>query len=202
MTFERDGIVFNLLDTPGHADFSEDTYRTLSAVDAAVMVIDAAKGIESQTRKLFEVCRLRDIPIITFINKVDREGRDPLALLDEIASGLALDLTVPMTWPIGMGVDFHGCLDVMGIAPAASQEARSRRVRRRVEELANSTRSMPPPAGSRIGSPRRALESLELCSDGPAGVRPDACSCEGHLSPVILRQRAEGLLRRRAAGRA
>src|SRR5205085_10276810 len=95
------------------ADFSEDTYRTLSAVDAAVMVIDAAKGIESQTRKLFEVCRLRDIPIITFINKIDREGHDPLALLDEISSGLALDLTL-LTWPLGMGVDFRGCLDVVG----------------------------------------------------------------------------------------
>ena len=76
MTFEHAGLTFSLLDTPGHADFSEDTYRTLSAVDAAVMVIDAAKGIESQTRKLFEVCRLRDIPIITFINKIDREGLD------------------------------------------------------------------------------------------------------------------------------
>ena len=77
MTFERDGITFNLLDTPGHEDFSEDTYRTLTAVDSAIMVIDAAKGIESQTRKLFEVCRLRDIPIITFINKMDREGARP-----------------------------------------------------------------------------------------------------------------------------
>ena len=76
MTFERDGLTFNLLDTPGHEDFCEDTYRTLTAVDSAIMVIDAAKGIESQTLKLFEVCRLRDIPIITFINKVDREGRD------------------------------------------------------------------------------------------------------------------------------
>ena len=85
MTFEYDGLTFNLLDTPGHSDFSEDTYRTLTAVDAAIMVIDAAKGIESQTLKLFEVCRLRDIPIITFINKVDREGLDPLDLLDEIA---------------------------------------------------------------------------------------------------------------------
>ncbi|NJL50825.1 MAG: GTP-binding protein [Blastochloris sp.] len=113
MTFERGGITFNLLDTPGHADFSEDTYRTLSAVDAAVMVIDAAKGIESQTRKLFEVCRLRDIPIVTFINKIDREGQDPLALLDEISSGLALDLTL-WTWPIGMGVDFRGLYDIRG----------------------------------------------------------------------------------------
>src|SRR5213076_2109443 len=102
MTFEHAGMVFNLLDTPGHADFSEDTYRTLSAVDAAVMVIDAAKGIESQTRKLFEVCRLRDVPIITFINKVDREGRAPFALLDEVADALALDVT-PMSWPVGMG---------------------------------------------------------------------------------------------------
>src|SRR5690606_14850980 len=80
MTFEHDGITYNLLDTPGHEDFSEDTYRTLTAVDSAIMVIDAAKGIESQTLKLFEVCRLRDIPILTFINKVDQEGRDTFAL--------------------------------------------------------------------------------------------------------------------------
>jgi len=84
MTFDYEGRVFNLLDTPGHEDFSEDTYRTLSAVDSAVMVLDAAKGIETQTRKLFEVCRLRDVPIITFINKLDREGREPFDLLDEI----------------------------------------------------------------------------------------------------------------------
>ena len=91
MTFEYADCVFNLLDTPGHEDFSEDTYRTLTAVDAAVMVIDAAKGIEARTRKLFEVCRLRDIPIVTFINKLDREGRDPFELLDEIEKTLALD---------------------------------------------------------------------------------------------------------------
>jgi len=113
MTFERDGLTFNLLDTPGHQDFSEDTYRTLTAVDSAIMVIDAAKGIESQTKKLFEVCRLRDIPIITFINKIDREGRDPFALLDEIESTLALDIC-PMTWPVGMGTDFHGAFDLRG----------------------------------------------------------------------------------------
>jgi peptide chain release factor 3 len=111
MTFEREGITFNLLDTPGHQDFSEDTYRTLTAVDSAVMVIDAAKGIETQTRKLFEVCRLRDIPIITFINKIDREGRDAFALMDEIASTLALD-TAPMTWPVGMGQQFRGVWDI------------------------------------------------------------------------------------------
>ncbi|WP_439545967.1 peptide chain release factor 3 [Sandarakinorhabdus sp.] len=111
MTFERAGITFNLLDTPGHEDFSEDTYRTLTAVDSAVMVIDAAKGIEAQTRKLFEVCRLRDVPIITFINKVDREGRDPFDLLDEIADMLALEVA-PLNWPAGMGGEFTGLYDL------------------------------------------------------------------------------------------
>ena len=111
MTFEYEGRVFNLLDTPGHEDFSEDTYRTLTAVDSAVMVIDAAKGIEARTRKLFEVCRLRDIPIITFINKMDRESRDPFDLLDEVEKTLALD-TAPMTWPMGRGRDFIGTYDI------------------------------------------------------------------------------------------
>src|SRR5258708_5960406 len=111
MTFEFEGLVFNLLDTPGHEDFSEDTYRTLTAVDSAVMVIDAAKGIEARTRKLFEVCRLRDIPIITFINKMDRDSRDTFDLLDEIEKTLALD-TTPMTWPVGRGRDFLGTYDV------------------------------------------------------------------------------------------
>jgi len=100
-----------LLDTPGHKDFSEDTYRTLLAVDSVVMVIDAAKGIEAQTRKLFEVCRLRDVPIITFINKVDREGRDPFDLLDEVADMLALDVA-PLNWPAGMGGEFTGLYDL------------------------------------------------------------------------------------------
>ena len=113
MTYVYGDCTFNLLDTPGHEDFSEDTYRTLSAVDSAVMVIDAAKGIEAQTRKLFEVCRLRDVPIITFINKLDRESRDPFELMDEIEQTLALDVT-PASWPIGMGRDFHGCYDVLG----------------------------------------------------------------------------------------
>jgi len=111
MTFERGGITFNLLDTPGHEDFSEDTYRTLTAVDSAVMVIDAAKGIESQTRKLLEVCRIRNIPIITFINKIDREAQSPFELLDEIESTLALDVT-PMSWPVGSGSTFHGVYDL------------------------------------------------------------------------------------------
>ncbi len=112
MSFEHDGLAFNLLDTPGHQDFSEDTYRTLTAVDSAVMVIDAAKGIEAQTLKLFEVCRLRDVPIITFINKLDREGRDPFDLMDEIERLLALEVT-PASWPIGMGRDFLGTYDLV-----------------------------------------------------------------------------------------
>ena len=111
MTYEYRDWVFNLLDTPGHEDFSEDTYRVLTAVDSAVMVIDAAKGIESQTRKLFEVCRLRDIPIITFINKLDREGLNTFDLLDDIEQTLALDVS-PASWPIGRGREFLGCYDL------------------------------------------------------------------------------------------
>lgn len=107
MQFEYDGHVINLLDTPGHEDFSEDTYRVLTAVDAAVMVIDAAKGVEAQTIKLLEVCRLRNTPIITFINKLDREVRDPIDLLSEIEEILKLEC-VPVTWPIGMGKTFRG----------------------------------------------------------------------------------------------
>jgi peptide chain release factor 3 len=107
MQFEYGGHTINLLDTPGHQDFSEDTYRVLTAVDAAVMVIDAAKGVEAQTIKLLEVCRLRNTPIITFVNKMDREVREPLALLEEIESVLAIDCA-PVTWPIGMGKRFRG----------------------------------------------------------------------------------------------
>ncbi len=112
MSFDYAECSFNLVDTPGHEDFSEDTYRTLTAVDSAVMVIDAAKGIETQTRKLFEVCRLRDVPIMTFINKMDREARDPFDLMSEIEQTLALDVT-PASWPIGMGRDFKGCYDLI-----------------------------------------------------------------------------------------
>ena len=103
---------FNLVDTPGHSDFSEDTYRTLTAVDAAVMVIDGAKGVESQTQKLFEVCRMRDLPILTFCNKMDRESRDVFEIIDEIQENLAIDVT-PASWPIGVGRDFIGCYDIL-----------------------------------------------------------------------------------------
>jgi len=116
MSFDYNGAGasyrFNLVDTPGHSDFSEDTYRTITAVDAAIMVIDGAKGVESQTRKLFEVCRLRDLPILTFCNKMDRESRDVFEIIDEIQENLAIDVT-PASWPIGVGRDFLGCYDLI-----------------------------------------------------------------------------------------
>jgi peptide chain release factor 3 len=110
LQFEYDGFQLNLLDTPGHQDFSEDTYRTLAAADNAVMLIDAAKGIEAQTRKLFEVCRLRSLPTFTFVNKLDRPGRTPLELLDEIEQELGLTVYAS-NWPVGMGEDFQGVYD-------------------------------------------------------------------------------------------
>ena len=112
MSFDFRQYRFNLVDTPGHSDFSEDTYRTLTAVDAAIMVIDGAKGVESQTRKLFEVCRMRDLPILTFCNKMDRESRDVFEIIDEIQENLAIDVT-PASWPIGVGRDFVGAYDLL-----------------------------------------------------------------------------------------
>ena len=110
LQFEYDGFAINLLDTPGHKDFSEDTYRVLTAVDGVVMVIDAAKGIETQTRKLFEICRRRGIPIFTYMNKCDRPTKDPLELLDELERVLGIG-SFPVNWPIGTGVDFKGVFD-------------------------------------------------------------------------------------------
>jgi len=180
MSFEYRGLVCNLLDTPGHEDFSEDTYRTLTAVDSAIMVIDAAKGIEAQTRKLLEVCRLRDVPIITFINKIDREGRDPFELLDEIASALALDVA-PVTWPVGMGADFHGAYDLRAdqlLLPAEAGAA-ARRV---------GCRGLADPAlDERIdaGTLASFRESAELALSACAA--PDLEAYRGgHLTPVYF----------------
>ncbi|HET8806869.1 MAG TPA: peptide chain release factor 3 [Methylophaga sp.] len=126
MQFPYKGRIVNLLDTPGHADFSEDTYRTLTAVDSALMVIDSAKGVEERTIKLMEVCRLRDTPILTFINKLDREGREPLELLDEVERILNIRCA-PVTWPIGMGKGFKGIFhlynDSIRLFEAHSKEA-------------------------------------------------------------------------------
>ncbi len=182
MTFERGGIVFNLLDTPGHSDFSEDTYRTLSAVDAAVMVMDAAKGIETQTRKLFEVCRLRDIPIITFINKIDREGEDPLTLLDQIASDLALDL-VPMGWPVGMGSDFRGVIDLMGSRVLLPEGERNSPYGRSAPLATLSDILNVEGIDERIAE--RALEGVELAQGALPSFDMQAFR-EGHLSPVFF----------------
>ena len=110
MQFEYDGYCINILDTPGHQDFSEDTYRTLMAADSAVMVIDGAKGVEPQTRKLFKVCAMRHIPIFTFVNKMDRDTKDPFDLLDEVERELGIE-TYAMNWPIGSGKDFQGVYD-------------------------------------------------------------------------------------------
>ena len=129
MQFAYAGHAVNLLDTPGHEDFSEDTYRVLTAVDAAVMVIDAAKGVEAQTIKLLEVCRLRDTPIITFVNKMDREVREPLELLEEIESVLELDCA-PITWPVGMGKAFRGVYHLLQRPAAALHAGRRARQRR------------------------------------------------------------------------
>ncbi|MBW7967113.1 MULTISPECIES: peptide chain release factor 3 [unclassified Bradyrhizobium] len=178
MTFEFEGLVFNLLDTPGHEDFSEDTYRTLTAVDSAVMVIDAAKGIEARTRKLFEVCRLRDIPIITFINKMDRESRDVFELLDEIEKTLALD-TTPMTWPVGRGRDFLGTYDVInggvrlleggGAKTGAAQQIE-------IAELAKLNANLDASA---------VKEELELVTEASKPFELEAFR-EGHLTPVYF----------------
>jgi peptide chain release factor 3 len=126
MQFEYNSKIVNLLDTPGHADFSEDTYRTLTAVDSALMVIDVAKGVEERTVKLMDVCRLRDTPIITFINKLDREGKEPIDLLDEIETELGIKC-VPFTWPIGMGSRLIGIYNLLddSIKGLHSEEAKS-----------------------------------------------------------------------------
>jgi len=176
MTFEFGGLVFNLLDTPGHEDFSEDTYRTLTAVDSAVMVIDAAKGIEARTRKLFEVCRLRDIPIVTFINKMDRESRDPFEVLDEIEKTLALD-TAPVTWPIGRGRDFAGTVELSSGGV------------RRLEADANAAREQMNAAQMASLSPNLDAAALEeelmLAKEGTKKFEIGPFR-EGHLTPVFF----------------
>ena len=178
MTFEYDGRVFNLLDTPGHEDFSEDTYRTLTAVDSAVMVIDAATGIEPRTRKLFEVCRLRDIPIITFINKMDRESRDPFDLIDEIEKTLALD-AAPITWPIGRGRDFIGTIDVKtgGVRLLDGDAGTTGSLRdMTIAELAATHSSLDAGAFS---------EELELVRHGCKPFDRHAFT-EGHMTPILF----------------
>ena len=181
LQFEYEKSVINLLDTPGHQDFSEDTYRTLAAADNAVMLEDAAKGLEPQTRKLFEVCKLRKIPIFTFINKMDRPGRDPLSLLDEIESELKL-VTLPINWPIGSGDEFRGVIDRLNgevilfdkaLRGAQSQERRINLNDKNLvnfveEELLNNT-----------------LEELELLDEAGAKFEKEKVF-SGDLTPVFF----------------
>ncbi|TAJ90569.1 peptide chain release factor 3 [Reyranella sp.] len=182
MHFEYGGAVFNLLDTPGHEDFSEDTYRTLTAVDSAVMVIDAAKGIEARTRKLFEICRLRDVPIVTFINKMDRESKDPIELLDEIASTLALDVT-PMSWPAGSGQTFKGTYDLandrMLIFDAADRERIGETVEYEGIEDPALAKSLPAEQYAKLA------EDVELVRAGYPAFEIESYR-GGHLTPVFF----------------
>jgi peptide chain release factor 3 len=182
MSFEHDGLMFNLLDTPGHEDFSEDTYRTLTAADAAVMVLDAAKGIEPQTLKLFEVCRLRDIPIVTFINKMDRDALDPFDLLHEIASKLALD-PAPLYWPAGSGGRFRGMIDLreQTFLPYARKSA-------------DEPEGHPEPVGLKSNALvqyvdaealEEAEEGAELVLGASKTFDPEAF-LEGHMTPVLF----------------
>jgi peptide chain release factor 3 len=181
MSFEHGGLAFNLLDTPGHEDFSEDTYRTLTAVDSAVMVLDAAKGIESQTRKLFEVCRLRDVPIMTFINKVDREGREPFDLLDEIEKSLALDVC-PHTWPIGMGRDLKGIYDLAADQVLLFDAERGDHIPQGIDMSLGDPR-LDRLVGARAAA--RLREEVELVRAACPPFDLDAYRA-GHLSPVFF----------------
>ncbi|TNC50733.1 peptide chain release factor 3 [Rubellimicrobium rubrum] len=180
MSFDYGKFRFNLVDTPGHSDFSEDTYRTLTAVDAAVMVIDGAKGVESQTRKLFEVCRLRDLPILTFCNKMDRESRDTFEIISEIQENLAIDVT-PASWPIGMGRDFVGAYDMLH----DRLEIMDRADRNRVAETVQIKGLDDPEIEKHV--PADLLEKLREEVEMARGLLPafDRQSIlEGHMTPI------------------
>jgi peptide chain release factor 3 len=180
MSFDFKGFRFNLVDTPGHSDFSEDTYRTLTAVDAAVMVIDGAKGVESQTQKLFEVCRMRDLPILTFCNKMDRESRDTFEIIDEIQEMLAIHVT-PASWPIGVGRDFLGCYDMIHDRLELMDRADRNRVAESIsiDGLDDPRMAVHVPADlletlrEEVGMARELLPALDV-----AAVR------EGHMTPI------------------
>lgn len=175
MTFEYDNHIFNLLDTPGHEDFADDTYRTLTAVDSAIMVLDGARGIEPRTLKLFEVCRMRDIPIVTFVNKMDRETRDPLEILDEIEEKLALD-TAPINWPIGVGKNFMGTYDLHNNTVREKDEEPDARPIRGAEEAAELL-----PENERAAF----IEGVELARDACKPFNLQAFR-EGHMTPVYF----------------
>lgn len=181
LPFEYEGHQVNVLDTPGHHDFSEDTYRTLMAADCAVMVIDLAKGVEAQTEKLFEVCALRNMPVITFINKVDRPGKEPLEVLEEIEERFGID-AVPFNWPIGVGADFCGVVDIhKKIANVFSERDALRRIT--AEKLSLSDLADTELVKKKVAE--NCLEEIELITE--AGVSYDQTRfLKGSLSPVFF----------------
>ncbi len=181
LTFEYNGHQVNLLDTPGHHDFSEDTYRTLMAADCAVMVIDFAKGIETQTEKLFRVCALRKIPVITFVNKVDRPGHGPLAILAEIEAKFGIDV-VPQNWPLGTGQDFVGVIDLStSITHLFSERSGDRRIGFESMELSKL------PTGESITPEMvmQATDEVELLTTAGVAFDHDRFLA-GELSPVFF----------------
>ena len=180
MSFDFQQFRFNLVDTPGHSDFSEDTYRTLTAVDAAVMVIDGAKGVESQTQKLFEVCRLRDLPILTFCNKMDRESRDTFEIIDEIQENLAIDVT-PASWPIGVGSEFMGCYDIL----RDRLELMDRADRNRVAESVEINGMDDPKLAEMVPAHLldKLVEEVEMARELLPKLDPQAV-LEGHMTPI------------------
>lgn len=180
MSFDYKTFRFNLVDTPGHSDFSEDTYRTLTAVDAAVMVIDGAKGVESQTQKLFEVCRLRDLPILTFCNKMDRESRETFEIIDEIQENLAIDVT-PASWPIGVGRDFIGCYDLLN----DRLELMDRADRNKVAESVQINGLDDPKLAEHVPADllEPFLEEVEMARELLPKLDPQAV-LEGHMTPI------------------
>ena len=181
LQFKYEESVINLLDTPGHQDFSEDTYRTLAAADNAVMLEDAAKGLEPQTRKLFEVCKMRKIPIFTFINKMDRPGREPLTLLDEIESELGL-ATIPINWPIGSGDQFRGVIDrltkevILFDKAARGKQSYEKRIKLDEQNLSNYLEE---------NLLNNALEELEVLDEAGASFDKEKIYC-GELTPVFF----------------
>ena len=183
MQFEYEGFCINILDTPGHQDFSEDTYRTLMAADSVVMVIDAAKGIEPQTRKLFHVCAMRNIPIFTFINKLDREARDPFDLLDELEHEFGIG-TYPMNWPIGCGVNFKGIYDreARQIVTFADSHAGRTRLSGIACEI-NETEKLDSLMGENLR--RQLVDDVELLDAASFDFDLDKVRC-GKLSPVFF----------------
>ena len=182
MQFTYGGCHVNLLDTPGHNDFSEDTYRTLAAADAAVMLIDGAKGVEPQTIKLFQVCRMRKLPIVTFVNKLDRAGRDPLDLLDEVEKVLGIP-TSPANWPIGSGSDFQGIYDRWGKRLLRYERGEGRGMKRTAEEVELGDPALVEALGPRAHA--RLVEELEL--QETAGLPFDRdLFLSGELTPVFF----------------